>query len=156
MYYRSEIEREEVWYDRDSDGKERRNTRKVSMYSNTKQVPFQLEDDSGSVPIDLDGAEIEAFLVLSGDGFPANRGCSGATGTLANTLSSIASAVAQTDIRHYELVLGVNIPAYVLGQIHAGGTVGKPAKGSTNKTFVVSYKSEEERAKNIGSSMTFA
>ena len=53
-------------------------------------------------------------------------------------------------------MLGVDTPAYVLGEVHAGGMVGKPAKGSANKTFVVSYKSEEERAKDLGSTMTFA
>ena len=37
-----------------------------------------------------------------------------------------------------------------------GGTIGKPAKGSANKTFVISHKSEEERAKDLGSTMTMA
>jgi hypothetical protein len=38
--------------------------------------------------------------------------------------------------------------------VKPGGTIGKPAKGSANKTFVISHKSEEERAKDIGSTMT--
>jgi hypothetical protein len=38
--------------------------------------------------------------------------------------------------------------------VKPGGTIGKPAKGSANKTFVISHKSEEERAKEIGSTMT--
>ena len=30
-----------------------------------------------------------------------------------------------------------------------GGTIGKPTKGSANKTFVISHKSEEERTKSL-------
>jgi len=53
-----------------------------------------------------------------------------------------------------EHALGVDVPAYLLGEVKPGGTIGKPAKGSANKTFVISHKSEEERAKEIGSTMT--
>ena len=84
---------------------------------------------------------------------PPTGGGSGELGGIANTLNSIASSIGAQEIRHFELALGVGIPAYVLGEVHTGG--GKSAKGSADKTFVVSYKSEEERAKDLGSTMTF-
>ena len=62
--------------------------------------------------------------------------------------------VADQSTRHFEHALGVDVPAHLLGEVKPGGTIGKPAKGSANKTFVISHKSEEERAKEIGSTMT--
>ena len=39
VYFRAEIECEEVCTTRDSDGKQRRNTRKITMHSNIQHVP---------------------------------------------------------------------------------------------------------------------
>jgi E3 Ubiquitin ligase len=66
----------------------------------------------------------------------------------------VTQLVADQSTRHFEHALGVDVPAYLLGEVKPGGTIGKPAKGSANKTFVISHKSEEERAKEIGSTMT--
>jgi hypothetical protein len=157
VYFRSEIEREEVYYDRDSDGKERRNTRKTSLHSNIQYAPCVVEDDSGTVAVDLEGADIEAIEAVSGYGYPANSKAGAvALGTVANAFVAVASVVSEQDIRHWERVLAVDIPVYLMGEVHPGGTIGKHAKGSHNKTFVFSYKSEAERIKDLGSTMTLA
>jgi hypothetical protein len=50
-----------------------------------------------------------------------------------------------------EFMLAPDISIYVLGEVQAGGLIGKPAKGSKNKTFVISHRSEEERTKSLTS-----
>ena len=71
VYFRAEIECDEVWYDTDSQGKQRRNTRKITLHSYIRYVPCEIEDDSGRVAVDLDGAEIEAPQVVYSMGLPA-------------------------------------------------------------------------------------
>jgi hypothetical protein len=151
VYFRSEIEREEVYYDRDSDGKQRRNTRKISLHSNIQHTACAIEDDSGRVAVDPEGADIEAVQVVRGYGYPPSSKTGGETaGVIGRTLD----AIAEQNIRHWEMALAVDVPAYLIGEVRPGGTIGKPAKGSPNKTFVISHKSGEERVKDIGTSMT--
>ena len=144
VYFQAEIEREETYYERDSQGRDQRKTRTTTVHSNTKHVPCQVEDETGSVPLDLDGASIEAVPVI--DEYTANPG-----GTATAILSAIAGS--NERYRRKESVLAVDIPVYVLGEVQGGGMIGKPAKGSANKTFVVSHKSEEERTKDLISTM---
>jgi len=58
-------------YDTDSKGKQRRNTRKITLHSYIRYVPCEIEDDNGRVAVDLDGAEIEAPQVVYSMGLPA-------------------------------------------------------------------------------------
>ena len=46
-------------------------------------------------------------------------------------------------------VLPADIPVFVLGEVQQGGLIGKPAKGSKNKIFVISHKSKEERTTSL-------
>jgi hypothetical protein len=48
-----------------------------------------------------------------------------------------------------ESILPADAPVFVLGEVQQGGLIGKPAKGSHNKLFVISHKSEEERVKEL-------
>jgi len=76
-----------------------------------------------------------------------------APGGGAGLVGGILSAVAGRNERYQrkESILAPDIPVYVLGEVRAGGLIGKPAAGSKNKTFVISHKSEEARAKSLGS-----
>jgi hypothetical protein len=142
-YFRAEIKREEVYYDRDSDGKERRNTRTITVHSNIQNAACAIADASGMVGIDFQGAEVEAVKVFDQTGNP-NTG-SGIMGML--------SAIGSSGDRYIEHTLAPDSPVYVLAEARSGGLIGAPAKGSHNKTFVISHKSEEERTKDLGSSM---
>jgi hypothetical protein len=142
-YFKAEITREEVYYDRDSDGKERRNTRTITVHSNTQNAACAVADSSGMVGIDFQGAEVEAVKVLDRTGNPDTG--SGFMGVL--------SAIGSAGDRYLEYVLAPDSPVYVLAEARSGGLIGAPAKGSHNKTFVISHKSEEERTKDLGSSM---
>ena len=63
-YFKAEIEREEVYYERDSQGREERRTRTTTVYTNTKYGQCLVEDTSGKVGIDFDGADVEAVQTV--------------------------------------------------------------------------------------------
>ena len=145
-YYKSEIEREEIYYERDSQGREERKTRTTTVYSNMKYGQCLVEDQTGKVGIDFDGAEVEAVQVVNEPTAPPSGGSSGLIGAMLSALSNTNARFTRK-----ENLLAPDIPVYVLGEVRAGGLIGKPAEGSNNKTFVITHKSEEERTKSLTS-----
>ena len=146
-YYKCEIEREETYYERDSNGRDERKTRTTTVYSNTKYGQCLIEDASGKVGIDFDGANVEAVQVVNEP--TAAPGGGGATGVIGGVLSALSNT--NSSYRRKESVLAPDIPVYVLGEVQQSGLVGKPASGSKHKTFVISYKSEQERIRSLTS-----
>jgi hypothetical protein len=148
-FFKAEIIREEVWHENDSQGKRQRRTRNTTLHSNLKHAPCLIEDQSGTVVVDLQDATVEGIEALNELRQPGN--------TLVSVIATVAS-IAGTSVheRHKEVILPADIPVYLLGEVRADGSIGAPAKGSSNKTFLISNKTEEERASDIGSSMTLA
>jgi len=144
-YYKCEIEREEVYYERDSQGRDQRRTRTTTVYSNMRYGQCLVEDQTGKVGIDFEGAKIEAPQTV-------NEPTAAPSGTAA-MIGGVLNAMAGRNERYQrkEFMLAPDIPIYVLGEVQAGGLIGKPAKGSKNKVFVISHKSEEERTKSLTS-----
>ena len=146
-YFKAEITREEVYYDRDSDGKERRNTRTITVHSNIRNAACAIADTSGMVGLDFEGATVEAVNVLDRLGNPNSGG--GVMGVL--------SAIGSAGDRYVESILRVRIARSTCSaRSVAGGMIGKHAKGSHNKIFVISHKSEGERTKDLGSTAKIA
>lgn len=142
-YFKAEIEREEVYYERDSQGREERRTRTTTVYSNMKYGQCLIEDQTGKMGIDFDGANVEAIQTVNE---PTAAPSSG-SGVVAGVLSALASS--SSTYTRKETILPADIPVYALGEVREGGLLGKPAKGSHNKIFVISHKSEEERANDL-------
>ena len=145
-YFKSEIEREETYWERDSQGRDQRRTRTTTVYTNMKYGACLIQDESGRVGIDFDGATIEAVEVLNEPTAAPNSGSSGIVAGVLSVLSNTNSTY-----RRKESILAPDIPVFVLGEVQPGGLIGKPAAGSRNKTFVISHKSEEERVKSLTS-----
>lgn len=145
-YFKAEIEREETYYERDSSGNNQRRTRNTTVYTNTKYGQCLVEDATGKVGIDFDGADVEAVKVVDEPTAPPGGTASGVIGT-------IVSVVSGNNDRYQrkESILAPDIAIYVLGEVQQGGLIGKPARGSKNKIFVISHKSEEERTKSLTS-----
>jgi hypothetical protein len=144
-YFKAEIEREEVYYERNSDGREERRTRTTTVYTNMKFGQCLIEDESGKVGIDFEGADVEAVQTVKEPCAAPGQGQ--ASGIIGGVLSALASANASYTRK--ESILEADIPVFVLGEVQQGGLIGKPAKGSKNKLFVISYKSKEERTKSL-------
>jgi hypothetical protein len=148
VYFRAEINREEVYYERDSDGRQQRRTRTTTVHSNIKHAPCHVEDDSGRIAVNLEGAEVEAEKTI--DQIETPETVSAVIGTMVTLLTGN-----NTTYRRNEWTIGTDVPVYLLGEIQPGGSIGTPAKGSRNRKFVISTKSEEERTKDLGSTMTW-
>jgi hypothetical protein len=144
-YFKAEIEREEVYYERDSQGRDERRTRTTTVYTNTKYGRCLVEDPSGKVGIDFDGADVEAVQTVKEPCAPPGQ--AQASGIIGGVLSALASS--NSTYTRKESVLAPDIPVFVLGEVQQGGLIGKPAKGSKNKIFVISHKSKEERTTSL-------
>ena len=57
--------REETYYERDSQGRDQRRTRTTTVYQDMKYGQCLVEDQTGRVGIDFDGAEVEAVEVVN-------------------------------------------------------------------------------------------
>jgi hypothetical protein len=144
-YFKAEIEREEVYYERDSQGREERRTRTTTVYTNMKYGQCLIEDATGRVGIDFDGADVEAVqTVKEPTAPPGQTNTSGIIGGVLSALSNTNSTYTRK-----ESILPADIPVFVLGEVQQGGLIGKPARNSKNKIFVISHKSKEERTTSL-------
>jgi len=144
-YYKAEIEREEVYYERDSQGRSERRTRTTTVYTTTKYGQCLVEDASGKVGIDFEGADVEAIQTVKEPCAPPGQ--TQASGMIGGVLSALANS--NSTYTRTESILAPDIPVFVLGEVQQGGLVGKPAKGSHNKIFVISHKSKDERTTSL-------
>ena len=66
-------------------------------------------------------------------------------------VGGVLSALANSNATYArtESILAPDIPVFVLGEVQQGGLIGKPAKGSHNKIFVISHKSKDERTRSL-------
>src|SRR2546423_15300706 len=116
-YFKAEIEREEVYYERDSQGREERRTRTTTVYSNMKYGQCLVEDASGRVGIDFDGADVEAIQTVREPSAPPGQGnASGIIGGVLSVLSNTNSTYTRK-----ESILPPDLPVFVLGEGHEGG-----------------------------------
>jgi hypothetical protein len=148
VYFKAEINREEVYYRRDSQGRDQRETRTTPVHSNCQYAPCVVADDSGQVALHLDGADVEGQLVVNRRE-SENQGLAMAVIGIASGRSGNATLITT------ETILPPDIPIYVLGEVQADRSLGRPATGSKNKVFVVSQKSEEQRDKALASTMVW-
>jgi hypothetical protein len=133
IYAKSVVERKER---RVRDGKTEYHT--VTESSVENHVPFHVEDDSGRVLVQPQGASVEARQVFNESG---NTGLE----SLVSLSMSLAGAGSQ-DRRFIESILAPDIPVYVLGAVLQGGAIGAPAPDAAVKDFIITYQSEEARA----------
>ncbi len=145
-YFNAEIQRTETYYERNSKGESERRTRTTTIYKNTKYGACLIQDDSGRVGIDFDGAKVEAVQSVN-EPTSNPSSSSGAMAVAAGVLNALGGR--NESFRRIEHVLAPDIPIYVLGEVQNGGLIGKPGPSSKNKTFVISHKSEEERTKSL-------
>jgi hypothetical protein len=148
-YFKCEIDRTETYYERDSNGRDQRRTHTTTIYTNVKYGQCLVEDESGRVGIDFDGAEVEGVRTINEATADPSAGAGGAASMIGGVLYAVAGR--RYDFWRRENMLSPDIPIYVLGEVQQGGLIGKPAKGSKNKTFVISNKSEEERTTSLTS-----
>ncbi|QIN84947.1 hypothetical protein GBA63_21590 [Rubrobacter tropicus] len=144
-YYSSRVIREYIRQDRDDDNDVGSDRRSETISHSERFAPFHVEDATGRVAVDAEGAEIDAREVM--DRF--ERHTDGASVTIAGATINLGGGERTIGFRYAESVLPVDAPVYVLGAVGEDGSIGAPA-GDEEKRFVVSYRSEEALGAQIG------
>lgn len=149
-YYRATVTREYTKPDRDDDdvGSDRR-TEVLSQ--NERFAPFAVEDTTGSVPVNAEGAEIDAEQVVNR--FERNTRNEGPSISLGGATLNLGGGERTIGYRYTESILPVDAPVYVLGTVQQNGEIGGPQSGSKEHRFVVSHRSEEALGQSLGKSV---
>ena len=146
-YYSSTVTREYLRPDHDDDDNVGSDRRTEIIAQNVQYAPFVVEDDSGSVPVDAEGAEVDARQVMNR--FDRNTGNEG-TFSLGGVSVNLGGGERTIGYRYTESILPVDESVYVLGTVQEGGGIGGPTSGEEGHRFVVSHRSEEAHAQSLG------
>src|SRR3712207_5126851 len=121
-YYSSTVTREYLRSDYDDDDNDVGSDRRTAaMAQNEQFAPFEVEDESGSVAVDAEGAEVDARQVMNR--FDRNTGNEG-TFSLGGVSVNLGGGERTIGYRYTESILPVDAPVYVLGAVQEGGGVG--------------------------------
>jgi hypothetical protein len=144
-YYSSRVIREYMREDHDDDNDVGSDRRSETISHSVRFAPFSVEDATGSVAVNAEGAEVDAKGVI--DRFERHTG--GRSVTIAGATLNLGGGERTIGFRHVEGVLPVDAPVYVLGAVLNDGTIGAPDSGD-EKRFVVSHRSEEALTRQLG------
>ena len=130
-----------------SQGRDQRRTRTTTVYTEheIRPVPGRGPDRQGSASISTAPRSRRSQVVNE----PTAARAAAAAGRSAASCRRWPARNAS--YRRKESILAPDIAVYVLGEVQQGGLIGKPARGSKNRTFVISHKSEEERTNSLAS-----
>jgi hypothetical protein len=162
VYYSMRITREweEEYWDKDSEGRRVRRTRRGSdtISSNTRSVPFYVDDGTGKILVNPSGCSAVAEKVMNK--FEPGEKSSGAKITIGKfsiSLGNIVSVGGRRTLgyRYEEEIIPLNCNLYVLGEATDKEGELKISKPDDKKQkFIVSIKSEEELVKGAKSAST--
>ncbi len=141
-YYASRVVREYIKEDRDDDNDVGSDRRSETISHSERFAPFFVEDATGRVAVDAEGAEVDARGVM--DRFERHE--DGASVSVGGVAIRLGGGERTIGFRHVENVLPMDAPVYVLGVVREDGVIG----GDEAKRFVVSHRSEEALGAQIG------
>jgi hypothetical protein len=147
-YYSSRVVREYLERDYDDDDDVGSDRRSEVVAHNEQFAPFTVEDPTGSVPVNAEGAEVDARQVVNR--FERNTGSEGPSISLGGATINLGGGERTLGYRYTESILPVDAPIYVLGTVHEGGGVGAPISRDEGQRFVVSHRSEEALGQSLG------
>ena len=150
-YYSSRVSREYLDNRRDDDSdRPGSNRRSETLAENSQFAPFSVEDETGSVPVDAQEAEIDAEQVV--DRFERNTGGEGHSISFGGATLALAGGERTIGYRYTESILPVDAPVYVLGVVGERGEISAPPKDRKDQRFVISHRSEEDLDRSLGRS----
>ncbi len=147
-YYSATVTREYLERDRDDDDDVGSDRRTEILSQNEQFAPFSVEDATGSVPVNAEGAEVDARQVVNR--FERDTGNEGPSISLGGATLNIGGGERTIGYRYTESILAIDIPIYVLGTVQEGGEIGAPPTGEAEHRFVISHRSEEALGQSLG------
>jgi hypothetical protein len=149
-YYSARVVREYMEHDRDDDDRPGSNRRSETLAHSEQSVQFTVEDGPGSVLVQPDGADVDAYEVV--DRFERNTEGEGSSISFAGATLHLGGGEHTIGYRYTEHILPVDAPVYVLGVVREYGEIGAPQLESREQRFIISYRSEEALEQNLGKS----
>jgi hypothetical protein len=146
-YYSSKVVREFLERDYDDDDDVGSDRRSEVIAQNEQFAPFTVEDSTGSVAVNADGAEVDAKQVVNR--FERHTGGEGPSISLGGATIHLGGGERTLGYRYAESILPVDTPVYALGTVQEGGGIGAPS-GEEGQRFVVSHRSEEVLGQSLG------
>ncbi len=147
-YYSSKVVREYLERDYGDDDDVGSDRRSEVVAQNEQFAPFSVEDETGRVAVNAEGAEVDARQVVNR--FERNTGGDGPSISLGGATIHLGGGERTLGYRHTESILPVDAPVYVLGTVQDGGGIGAPPPGDESQRFVVSHRSEEALGQSLG------
>ena len=145
-YYISKVIREYQETRRDSDGDRKTTRRSEVIASNEQFAPFVVEDESGTVGVRGEGADVDAYQVMNR--FEKDTGGGGSI-SLGGFTVNLGGGERTIGYRYQESILPVDEPVYVLGAVREYGEIGAPEEEDGEKRFLISYRSEVQLEKKF-------
>lgn len=146
-YYSSKVVREYLERDYDDDDDVGSDRRSEVVAHNEQFAPFTVEDETGTVAVNAEGAEVDARQVVNR--FERNTGGEGPSISLGGATIHLGGGERTLGYRYTESILPVDAPVYVLGTVLDGG-IGGPVSSDQGHRFVVSHRSEEALGQSLG------
>jgi hypothetical protein len=146
-YYSSKVVREYLERDYDDDDVGGSDRRSEVVAQNEQFAPFSVEDETGSVAVNAEGAEVDAKQVVNR--FERNTGSEGPSIALGGATIQLGGGERTLGYRYTESILPVDASVYVLGTVQEGGGIGAPPEDRGHR-FVVSHRSEEALGQSLG------
>jgi hypothetical protein len=147
-YYSSKVIREYLERDYDDDDHDAGSDRRSEVVAQNEQfAPFTVEDPTGGVPVNAEGAEVDAKQVVNR--FERNTGSEGPSISLGGATINLGGGERTIGYRYTESILAVDAPVYVLGTVQEDGGIGGPS-GDEGQRFLISHRSEEALGQSLG------
>jgi hypothetical protein len=147
-YYSATVTREYLERDYDDDDDVGSDRRSEIISQNVQFAPFSVEDATGSVPVNAEGAEVDARQVVNR--FERNTGNEGTSISIGGATFNLGGGERTIGYRFTESILPVDAPVYVLGTVQESGEIGGLPPGEAGHRFVVSHRSEEALGQSLG------
>jgi hypothetical protein len=144
-YYSSKVIREYMERDYDYDDHGGSDRRSEVIAQNEQFAPFVVEDGSGTVAVNAEGAEIDAKQVINR--FERDTGNEGSI-SLGGMTINLGGGERTIGYRYTENILPIDASVYVLGTVQDGGGIGAASSGGegTVSSSVTAPKRRSDRA----------
>ncbi|MBN1695920.1 MAG: E3 ubiquitin ligase family protein [Spirochaetales bacterium] len=157
--YRITRKWEETYWDTDEQGRRQQKTRQGSdtVAQNERSVSFFVQDSTGKVKINPEGAEMIREKVYSQFQPGEIGGTTVRIGHFSVSIPSITVGGGRRTLgyEYEESILPLDTDIYVLGEAaDTGGDIALQKPSDTKKKFLISVKSEEELLRNLKGAMT--
>src|SRR5581483_8930250 len=148
-HFAATVEREYEVVEEDAKHHSSYRARKTEIVtSSTLCAPFEIEDGSGRARVSAAGAIVEGVTAV--DRYdPAGEEDEGGS-LMQAALNAVSVGNRTLGVRYLETHLPLDTEIYVLGVVGKDGCIGAPPSGAKDQRFLISVKSEETRAAELG------